>query len=288
MKKLYFTILLLIFTFSVSTPQEKPKIKVTQLGKNLYEISMMSCNVLASVGMDGVLLVDANYKEAGKYMKEEIEKLGGQNIFYIINTHWHFDHVGGNEVLASDKTSIIAHKKTKELMSKDQFLLGDTVKASPNNALPTITIDKTYNLDFNGESIEITPLTGGHTGTDIVVYFKNSNVLHVGDIIFSDMFSFIDCDHGGSVYSVAKNVQKIIDTYPDDVKIVPGHGRIYTKEDLKEYRDMVIATTKIVKDEKDNGKSLEEIIKEDALKDWKDWGVAFKCNDWIEYIYNSK
>lgn len=288
MKKLNIILLFFVFSIQLVYPQEKPKVKVEKLGKDLYEITMMSCNVLASIGMDGVLIIDANYKEAGKYMKEEIEKLGGQNIFYIINTHWHFDHVGGNQVLGNDKTIIIAHKEAKELMSKDQFLLGDTIKALPENALPKVTIDKTYEMEFNGEKIEITPFSGGHSAGDMVVYFKNSNVLHIGDIIFADMFSYVDYDHGGSVYTLEKNLQKIINKYPDDVKIIPGHGRIYTKDDLKKYREMVVTTTEIVKKEKDNGKSTEEIKKKNVLNDWKDWGKAFTCDDWIEIIYNSK
>lgn len=288
MKKIYFILLISILSVSIAIPQEKPKVNVEQLGKNLYEITMASCNIIASVGMDGVLLVDANYKEAGKYMMEEIEKLGGININYIINTHWHFDHVGGNQVLGNDKTIIIAHKDVKELCSIDQFLLGDTIKALPTNALPKITFDKNYDLEFNNEKIELIAISGGHSAGDIIVFFKNSNILHIGDIVFADMFPFVDFDHGGSVYTLEKNIQKIIDMIPDGVKIIPGHGRILSKEDLKKYREMVIATTEIVKKEIDNGKKLDEIKKNNVLKDWKDWGKAFTCDDWIEIIYNSK
>lgn len=183
---------------------------------------------------------------------------------------------------------IVAHEDVKRLCSKDQFLLGDTIKALPQNALPKITFDKSYQIEFNGEKVELTALSGGHSAGDIVVYFKKQNILHIGDIMFSDMFPYVDYEHGGSVYTLEKNIQKIIDNYPDDVKIIPGHGRICTKSDLKEYRDMILATTKIVKEEKDKGKTIEEIKKENVLKDWKDWGVAFTCDDWIEIIYNSK
>ncbi len=291
MKKFIFTAFLIVLSIHIVVPQDNPQIppaKVKQIGKNLYEITLLSCNIIASVGMDGVLIVDANYKEGSKALGEEIEKLGGIKINYIINTHWHFDHVGGNGILGDENTIIIAHKDTKELLSKDQFLLGDTIKALPQNALPKITFDKSYDIEFNGEKIELIAVTGGHSAGDIIVYFKNSNILHIGDIIFADMFPFVDFDHGGSVYTLEKNIQKIIDMIPDDVSIIPGHGRIYTKDDLKKYREMVIKTSEIVKKEKDNGKSLEEINKGDVLKDWKEWEKAFKCEDWIEIIYNSK
>lgn len=288
MKKFYFLLLISALSFSFAFPQEKPKVTVEQLGINLYEITLASCNIIASISPEGVLLVDANYKQAGKYLAEEIEKLGGKNINYIINTHWHFDHVGGNQVLANDNTVIIAHKNVKELCSEDRFLLGDTIKALPENALPNITFDKNYQLEFNNEKIELTAVSGGHSAGDIVVYFKNANVIHIGDIVFADMFPFVDYDHGGSVYTLEKNIQKIIDMIPDDAKIIPGHGRVYTKEDLKKYREMVLATTELVKKEKDKGKTLEEIKKENVLKDWQDWAVAFTCDDWTEIIYCSR
>lgn len=291
MKKFIFTVFLIILSIHIIFPQDNPQIppaKVKQVGKNLYEISLLSCNIIASVGMDGVLIVDANYKEGSKVLGEEIEKLGGIKINYIINTHWHFDHIGGNGILGDENTIIIAHKDTKELLSKDQFLLGDTIKALPHNALPKITFDKSYEMEFNGEKIELIAVTGGHSAGDIIVYFKNSNVLHIGDIVFGDMFPFIDFNHGGSVYTLEKNIQKIIEMIPDDVSIIPGHGRTYTKDDLKKYGEMVASTTELVKKEKDKGKSLEEIVKANVLKDWAEWGKAFKCEDWIEIIYNSK
>lgn len=291
MKKFIFTAILIVLWVHIVVSQDNPQIppaKVKQVGKNLYEISLLSCNILASVGMDGVLIVDANYKEGSKALGEEIEKLGGIKINYIINTHWHFDHVGGNGILGDENTVIIAHKDTKELLSKDQFLLGDTIKALPHNALPKITFDKSYDMEFNGEKIELIAVTGGHSAGDIIVYFKNSKILHIGDIVFADMFPFVDFDHGGSVYTLEKNIQKIIDMIPDDVSIIPGHGRTLSKDDLRKYREMVIKTSEIVKKEKDNGKSLEEIIKGDVIKDWKEWEKAFKCEDWIEIIYNSK
>jgi cyclase len=265
-----------------------PPKKITELGKNLYEITLQPCNIIASIGSDGVLLVDANYKEYRKFMLDEIKNLGGGSIKYIISTHWHFDHVGGNLVLGDDKTIIISSTITKRLLSSDQFLLGDSIKAHSEKLLPKITFDDKYNLKFNGEDIELIALPGGHTGGDIIVYFKNAKVVHIGDIIFADEFPFIDCEHGGSVFGLANNIQKIIDIMPKDVKIVPGHGNIYSIDDLKRYKDMVVQTTEIVIDKKKEGKSLEEIKKSNALKYFKKWANSFSREDWIEFIYNSK
>jgi cyclase len=292
MKIRYFFIICLFFLFiSNSFAQDStkiPKVKITELGNNLYEISLLSCNSIVSAGPDGILIVDANYKEAGKYLKAEIEKLKRAEINYIINTHWHFDHVGGNEILANAKTIIIAHEDARNLLLKDQFLLGDTIKALPKNALPNKTFIGSYDMSFNGEKIDLLPVSGSHSAGDIIVYFKNSNVLHIGDLVFADMFPYVDYEHGGSAFTLERNLQIIIDMLPDDIRIVPGHGRIYSREDLRKYKEMISSTISIVKVEKDKGKSLDEIQKADVLKDWKNWGIAFTCNDWIEIIYKSK
>lgn len=292
MKSRYFFIICLFsLIISISFAQDStktPKVMITELGNNLYEISMLTCNSIVSAGPDGILIVDANYKEAGKYLKTEIEKLKKANIDYIINTHWHFDHVGGNEILANNKTKIIAHEDARNLLLKDQYLLGDTIRALPKNALPNKTFVSNYNMSFYGENIELLPVSGCHSAGDIIVYFKNSNVLHVGDLVFADMFPYVDYEHGGSAFTLESNLQIIIDMLPDDIRIVPGHGRIYSKEDLRKYKEMISSTISIVKKEKGNGKSLDEIQKADVLKDWKIWGIAFTCNDWIEIIYISK
>lgn len=288
--KISLSFLFLIITanlYSQDSLKQPPK-KIKELGKNLYEITLEPCNIIASIGPDGVLIVDANYKEYRKFMIAEINNLGGSKINYIINTHWHYDHAGGNLVLGDDNTVIIAHNEVKKLLSKDQILMGDTIKAHPENRLPRITFEDKYNLDFNGEKIELIALSGGHSAGDIIVYFKNAKVAHIGDIVFADMFSFIDYEHGGSVYTLERNLQKIIDILPADVQIIPGHGRAYSIEDLKKYKDMVSSTSEIVKKEIKNGKSHEEIKKANVLKDWKEWEGAFSCNDWIDYICNSR
>jgi cyclase len=285
---LFFLIFIIITQIYSQDSIKCPPKKITELGKNLFEITLQPCNIIASIGSDGVLLVDANYKEYRKFVLDEIKNLGGSSIKYIISTHWHYDHVGGNLVLGDDKTIIISSTITKRLLSSDQFLLGDSIKAHPEKLLPKITFDDKYNLKFNSEDIELIALPGGHTGGDIIVYFKNANVVHIGDIIFADEFPFIDCENGGSVFGMIKNIQKIIDIMPKDVKIVPGHGNVYSIDDLKRYKDMVEQTTEIVMDKKKEGKSLEEIKKSNALKYYKKWANSFSREDWIEFIYNSK
>jgi len=292
MKIRYYLILFIICFFAVNSFSQdsikRPKVKITELEKSLYEITMMSCNIIVSSGADGILLVDAGYKQGGKFLKEEIEKLGGKGINYIINTHWHFDHAGGNEILANDRTIIISHEDAKALLSKEQLLMGDTIKALPESALPNKTFIGSYDFKFNGMDISLISVSGCHSAGDIIVYIKDYNILLAGDLVFADMFPFVDYEHGGSAHTLYSRIQLIQDMFPDDVRIIPGHGRIYSKEDLKTYSDMISKTIEIVKAEKDKGKTLKEIQKGEVLKDWKKWENAFTCDDWIEIIFNSK
>jgi len=287
---LYFVILFLFLASDIFSQDsiKRPAVKVIELGKNLYEITIMSCNIIASVGSDGVLIVDAGYKQTGKCLKEELEKLKGNDIRCIINTHWHFDHVGGNEILANKNTEIISHEDAKKLLSSDRFLMSDTIKALPLNALPNKTFIGSYSLSFNGNEIDLIPFSGCHSAGDIIVYFKNQGIVHIGDLVFSDMFPFVDYENGGSVYTLESRLGIITDMFPNNIRIIPGHGREYNKEDLKKYKEMISTTINIVKTEKDRGKSIDEIKKAEVLKEWKDWGDAFTCEDWIEIIYNSK
>jgi cyclase len=291
MIKTIFTVcFILLFTITCSYSQDStraPKKKITALGTNLYEVTLVPVNVVASIGTDGILIVDANYREYGKFLKNTLDSIsGGKKLEFIINTHWHFDHTGGQKVFGSG-VKIISQKKVRELLSKDDILLGDTQKAYPEYALPNITFDDKYELRFNGEDIKIISMSGSHSAGDAIVYFKKSGVVHIGDIIFADEFPFVDIEHGGSVVTILESLRKIISTMPPDVKIVPGHGPVYSISDLKEYADMVEKTMGIVKKEKDAGKSLEEIQKTNVLNEFKELGVSFSCNDWIEYIYKS-
>jgi glyoxylase-like metal-dependent hydrolase (beta-lactamase superfamily II) len=175
----------------------------------------------------------------------------------------------------------------KNLLSRDEMLLGELHKAYPDYALPSVTFNDKYTLGINSETVDIIALSGGHSVGDAIIYFKNSNVLHIGDIIFADMFPFVDIEHGGNVVKLSENIQKIIDMVPSNTKIVPGHGRVLSTEDLKEYKQMVVSTTEIIRKEMEKKKSLEEIKSSKPLQAYSEWQVAFSCDDWIEVIYNS-
>lgn len=254
---------LILFPLFLSTSFfSQVDIQVTSLGKNLYKLDISGVSSVASIGSDGVLLSDTGFERAGQSLQSTLKQLGGNDIKYIINTHWHADHCGGNKVLAKEKdVVIIAHQNVKKTRSEDQVLTvfwQEEHKALPDYALPNLTFSKKLTLFFNDEQIEIIHLPNGHTDGDAVVYFKNTNVLHMGDLLFSDGFPAINFEHGGNAKQWAENLQTIIDMVPPDTKLIAGHGRDYNIEDLKKYKKMLLSTERIVEKALNQGWSLSE------------------------------
>lgn len=284
-KHLLIFFLLLGITY-LNTIQAQPEIKPVQLTDNITLLPIYGVNTTVFKYGKEALVIDAGYEQVAGLLKSELTKLGVDKVKYLVNTHWHFDHVGGNKYFG-DEAIIIAHSSVRDLLSKDEMLLGEMQKAYPAEALPEISIADKITLYIGDEEVELIPLTGAHTGGDILVWFKKANIVHIGDIVFADIFPFVDVDHGGSVLTLAENLEEIVEMFPADIRLMPGHGRILSIDDVKNYREMVTTTTGIVKSEIDAGKTKEEIIDANVLNDWQDWGKAFTCDDWIGMIYKS-
>lgn len=250
-------------------------------------------NVGVSAGEDGLLIVDDGIAPALEEIKTQLEELKTcvqcGDVVFLINTHWHFDHVEGNEHFGKQGAVIVAHDNVRVLLSSPQEFksMGMKFAAYPKEALPVVTFDESVSLHFNGEEIQVTHLPNGHTNSDSIVYFTGSNVLHTGDLFFNGMFPFVDLEHGGSVKEMTKNVEEIINVFPEDVKIIPGHGELADMEDLKSYHTMLVETTKIVQDQMNNGKSLEEIQAAGLPEKWKSWEWEFDESSWIKLVYAS-
>jgi cyclase len=206
---------------------------------------------------------------------------------YILNTHWHGDHTGGNSKLGKNAT-IIAHKNVrKRLMKKQKNFFGKS-PVQPKSAWPVITFDYSLTVHFNGETIKMSHYPHGHTDGDGVVYFKKSNVLHMGDHFFNGIFPFVDLNSGGNVLSYARNVGAIIRKMPRNVIIIPGHGALSNLKELKVFHRMLIGTIQHVRKRMLAGKSLRTMQKEGLPKKWKSWGKGFiKEKVWIRFIQTS-
>jgi cyclase len=261
------------------------RIDVTELAPNLYRFYVESVALMAYIGDDGILLVDAAFEQSSNRLKEEIEKISKAPIRYIINTHIHADHTGGNIGLGKG-VDIISHYTVKEHLSKEHTRGDRTTPAHPKHAIPNITFTENMFLDFNGQSLEIYHLYGGHTEGDVIVYFPESKILAVGDLLFANYFPFIDTRNDGHPLRFVDNLRWIIHNFPADVTFVGGHGQIQNMTQLAEYHTTLIETMDVIEDAKDRGLSLEQMKENRILEKWESMGKFFITEDlWIETIY---
>src|SRR6478672_5770134 len=208
----------LLFASSVSAQQpdySKVQIKVTKVAGNVYMLEGAGGNIGVSVGEDGILIVDDEFAPLADKIKAALKNLGEGKLKFILNTHWHGDHTGGNAPLGQD-APIIAHDNVRKRLSTEQRseFFKTTTPASPKEALPVITFDQALSVHFNGEEIRVIHFPHGHTDGDSVIFFTNSNVVHMGDDFFAGRFPFVDLDSGGDVEGLLKNIGDIIPKIP--------------------------------------------------------------------------
>jgi len=277
------------FSQAQQTDYSKVEIKATKISGNVYMLEGSGGNIGVSVGEDGILIVDDQFAPLADKIKAALKQLGEGKLKFVLNTHWHGDHTGGNQVFGPD-APIIAHDNVRKRMSTEQRseFFKQTTPASPKEALPVITFNQSLSVHFNGEEIRVIHFPQGHTDGDSVIFFTKSNVVHMGDDFFSNRFPFVDLESGGSVQGLIKNIADIIPKLPPDVKLIPGHGPISTVDDLKAYHRMLVTTTDIVQQKMKAKKSLDQIKKEGLPEEWKSWGTGFiKTDLWLEIIYRS-
>ena len=283
-------LLLFVCAGSLSAQQQdfsKVEIKATKVAGNIFMLEGAGGNIGVSVGEDGILIVDDQFAPLADKIRAALQKLGAGKLKFVLNTHWHGDHTGGNVKFGPD-APIIAQTNVRKRLETEQKIFGQTVPASPKDALPVITFDQSLSVHFNGEEIRVIHFPHGHTDGDSVIFFTRSNVVHMGDDFFAGRFPFVDLENGGDVLQLAKNIEEILGKLPPDVKLIPGHGPISTAGDLKNYHRMLVETTNIVRQRMSAGKTLEQIKAEGLPEEWKPWGTGFiKTDAWIEEIYRS-
>jgi len=251
-------------------------------------------NIGVSAGRDGILVIDNGMPFALDDIRAQLVGLKTcdtcDNIEFLLNTHWHIDHVSNNEYFGKHDTTIIAHDNVRDLLSnpQEQPEFGLKLDAYPEEALPVVTFEESVFIYFNEEKIQVIHFPNGHTNSDSIVYFTDSNVLHLGDHFFAGMFPYVDLGHGGSVQGLTSNVEKIINEFPEDTKIIPGHGSLAEMHDLIEYHTMLVETIKIVQDQLDDGKTLEEVREMGLPEEYQKWdGLFIDETIWIMTVYTS-
>ena len=292
MKKVLVSFVLFLFAVSVHAQQtdwSKVQMKATKVAGNVYMLEGAGGNIGVSVGDDGILIVDDQYAPVAHKIRAALKDIADKKLRFILNTHWHGDHTGGNVVFGPE-APIIAHDNVRKRMSTEQRseFFKRTTPAAPKEALPVVTFNQNLTVHFNGEEIRAIHYPHGHTDGDSVIFFTSSNVVHLGDNFFAGRFPFVDLDSGGNVEGLIKNIGEIIDKIPAGVKLIPGHGPLSTVDDLKTYHSMLIKTTDIVRQKIAAGKSLDQVKTEGLPDEWKSWGTGFiKTDMWLELVYKS-
>lgn len=244
----------------------------------IYMLMGMGGNIGVFAGKDGVFMIDDQFAPLTSKIKTAIKEISDKPVRFVLNTHWHSDHTGGNENLGNEGVIIVAHDNVRVRMTKDGFIeaFNKKMPASPPAALPVITFNDRLTFHLNEQEIEITHHSNAHTDGDSVVVFKSANVVHMGDTFFNGLYPFIDASSNGSVKGVIDTANHVLEMVDDRTKIIPGHGPLGDKRALLEYRDMLVTVRGRMQKLMEQGKTIEEII---ALKPNADldatWGKAF-------------
>lgn len=265
------------------------KITVTSISKNIYMLSGIGGNIGVLTGEDGTFIIDDKFAPMTDTVLKSIISIGGDSPKFIINTHYHDDHTGGNENMGKKGSIIIAQYNVRKRLISGAY--SETFKHKtppyPTVALPLITYSNKLQFHINGETIDIIHTPSAHTDGDSFIHFKDSNVIHTGDLLFNGYYPNIDASAGGSMRGIIKAIDQIIAIADENSKIIPGHGPLADKKDLLVYRDMLSITYRKLLKLKNSGVSAEDAIKQKPLEqfdtEWSD-GV-FSTDRWIKIIY---
>jgi glyoxylase-like metal-dependent hydrolase (beta-lactamase superfamily II) len=248
----------------------KVEFRATKLSDTLTMLQGAGGNIVLSAGDDAVFLVDDDYAPLTPKLKAAIAQVTKRPVNFALNTHWHFDHVGGNEALAKEAVIIFAHDNVRKRMSTEQFIamFQSKVPASPRGALPIVTFSADLSLHINGEEIRALHVPNAHTDGDVLVHFRGSDVLHMGDTFFNGTYPFIDVSSGGSAEGLVAALDRALAIATDKTRIVPGHGPLSNKAELQTWRDMVATVTQRIKDLRKAGRTDAEIKAERPTQDF--------------------
>ncbi len=261
------------------------EMKSTHVAGNVYMLEGAGGNIGVSVGEDGILIVDDQFAPLADKIRAALKDLGDGKLKFILNTHWHGDHTGGNPEFGPE-APIIAHTNVRKRLMQEHKRGDRVIPPMKKEGLPVITFDHSLSVHFNEEEIKAIHSPHAHTDGDLIIYFTKSNVVHMGDIYFSGRFPFIDRASGGTVQGVIDAVEQVLRTIPEDARIIPGHGPLSTKKDLENYRTMLRETWDFVKKQKSQGKTLEAVQQMGLPEKWSSWNWRFiNTERWIEILW---
>lgn len=245
---------------AAQTNYDTVQVRTVPITTSVYLLRGAGGNVAVSVGSDGVFLVDDQVAQVTKKIQAAIAELSSTPVRFVVNTHWHVDHAGGNENLGKAGAVLRAHENVRRRMSTEQFIVAQNrrIPRSPPVALPLAMNDTTFTI--NGDSIHVFHVPAAHTDGDLIVHFANSNVIHMGDVFSSSSLPFIDVSSGGSIHGIIDAADKVLAMSDDNTRIIPGHGALANKARLTMYRDMVVTLRDRIRALVSTGKTVEQIL----------------------------
>jgi cyclase len=278
-------------SFAQSQDFSKVQIKVEKVAGNVYMLQGAGGNIGASVGDDGIVVVDDQYAPMADKIKAALKGITDKPVRFIINTHYHEDHTGGNAIF-QQTAPIIAQDNVRKRLEEggtagNYGAVKFEAKPQPKEALPIITFDHDVTVHLNGEDIRALHFPHGHTDGDSVIFFPKSNVVHMGDDFVTYGFPFVDLSGGGSVEGMIAAIDEIIPKLPPDVKVIPGHGPVSNLDDVRRFVAMLKDTRAAVQNGIKQGKTMDQLKAENVLGPWQKWSGDFITSDqWLVTVYN--
>jgi cyclase len=301
MRQIWLAALLLLVP-GVALAQQQPdyskvEIKVSKVSGNIYMLQGAGGNIAASLGDDGILIVDTEYSPLADKIQAALKGIGitDKPVRFAIDTHYHSDHTDGNAAWGARGVVIISNENLRKRLEEGSAIgngPGGAINLKqppqPKVALPMITYDDRITLHLNDEEIRVMHFPAAHTDGDSVVYFAKNNVVHMGDEYIRYGFPFVDVNGGGSVQGMIAACEKVLATIPADAKVIPGHGELATMDDLREYTKMMKDTLAVEQKAIAEHKTVEQMKSEKIMAPWQKYSGTFVSSDaWIETIYNS-
>jgi glyoxylase-like metal-dependent hydrolase (beta-lactamase superfamily II) len=287
MRKLVVAVCVVLVPFLAFAQQDfsKVEIKVQKVAGTVYMLQGAGGNIGVSVGDDGIVMVDDQFAPLAPKIQAALKSITDKQLRFVLNTHWHGDHTGGNPIF-SQQAPIIAQENVRKRLAEGRKTPAPEIPPQPRNVLPVITFQDKVSVHLNGEDIQAIHFPRGHTDGDSVIFFSQSNVLHMGDDFVTYGFPFVDLNSGGSVSGMIDALHKVVALVPADVKVIPGHGNLSTLDDVRSFTKMVEDTFNLVSDQVKQGKTADQIKQGNVLAAYSKYSGSFVSTDkWIDTIY---